>query len=384
MPKRIDRLTEAQKARVDGWADKWIEIGLRTGAADRPAFEAAARECYRYAGIPWHGNVVWVPSPLVVALAAPIAALLIQFHRRKTFDRDAVRGAVRGAVDDAVGDAVDGAVRGAVRDAVEGAVKEVIKQRWNYYFGGQLWPGGYWWGGAFTSFFREVCGLTLEGDLWDRGRAYEQTIENACWWYPHRDFLMVCERPTTINRELVNPERPRGIGSHRLHRTDGPAVAWPDGWGVYAIHGVQLPGWIIEHPERITVNYIEREGNAEIRRTMIERYGWARYIADSKCQVVDECASDHAIRGLRGAKLLRKELAGEPEPIIYLSMVNSSPEPDGHYKTYLERIDPKAYGGAAARNCHAAMASRWRYRDDNGELQLSFPRYQDYRPSAES
>lgn len=50
MVKRIDSLTEAQRARFDEWADKWIEVGLRTGAADRPKFEAAAEQCYRAAG----------------------------------------------------------------------------------------------------------------------------------------------------------------------------------------------------------------------------------------------------------------------------------------------------------------------------------------------
>ncbi len=74
---RIDALTPEQTARFDEWADKWIEIGLRTGYADRPRFETAVEKCYRYADIPWHGNVVWVSSPLVMAFAAPTAALLI-------------------------------------------------------------------------------------------------------------------------------------------------------------------------------------------------------------------------------------------------------------------------------------------------------------------
>ena len=115
MPKRIDSLTEAQKAQMEAHADKWIEVGLRTGKADRAKFEAAAKKCYEYAGIPWHGNVVWTTSPLVVAFAAPAASLLIQLLRQKKFDYDA---AVRAAVDAAVG----GAVRVAVRDAVGGAV----------------------------------------------------------------------------------------------------------------------------------------------------------------------------------------------------------------------------------------------------------------------
>jgi hypothetical protein len=71
MAKRINSLTYEQAAQMPAWADKWIEIGLRTGAADRQTFEAAAKKCYEHAGVPWHNNVAWVSSPLVLALAAP-------------------------------------------------------------------------------------------------------------------------------------------------------------------------------------------------------------------------------------------------------------------------------------------------------------------------
>src|SRR5574337_1572499 len=129
MVKRIDSLTPQQRARMDEWADKWISVGLRTGAADRPKFEKAAEQCYRAAGLPWHGNVVWVPSPIVMAIAAPVAALVIQLHRAKN-PGDAVRVAVGGAVSGAVGGAVrvavDGAVRDAVSSAVDGAVRDAV------------------------------------------------------------------------------------------------------------------------------------------------------------------------------------------------------------------------------------------------------------------
>src|SRR5574337_1327929 len=117
MVKRIDSLTPQQRARMDEWADRWISVGLRTGAADRPKFEKAAEQCYRATGLSWHGNVVWVPSPIVMAFAAPVAALVIQLHRAKN-----PGVAVDDAVYDAVGDAVRGAVGGAVDDAVYGAV----------------------------------------------------------------------------------------------------------------------------------------------------------------------------------------------------------------------------------------------------------------------
>src|SRR5574337_1094444 len=125
MVKRIDSLTPQQRARMDEWADKWISVGLRTGAADRHKFEKAAEQCYLASNLSWHGNVVWVPSPIVMAFAAPVAALVIQLHRAKN-PGDAVRVAVSGAVDGAVGDAVDGAVSGAVDVAVSAAVRGAV------------------------------------------------------------------------------------------------------------------------------------------------------------------------------------------------------------------------------------------------------------------
>lgn len=107
-------------------------------------------------------------------------------------------------------------------------------------------------------------------------------------------------------------------------------------------------------------------------------------MTDCAAQVVDEAGEDHLIAGLRGARLLRKELPGEPEPIVYLELRNSTPEPDGTYRRYLKRIDPHAYDGDAGRLCHAAMASRRRHVEDEGRLQLTVERWEDYQPTLES
>src|SRR5574337_740900 len=122
MVKRIDSLTPQQRARMDEWADKWISVGLRTGAADRHKFEKAAEQCYLASNLSWHGNVVWVPSPIVMAFAAPVAALV--WHGNvgsapppavSAFAAPAAGGAVHVAVAENVG----GAVRDAVGDAVD-------------------------------------------------------------------------------------------------------------------------------------------------------------------------------------------------------------------------------------------------------------------------
>lgn len=186
---------------------------------------------------------------------------------------------------------------------------------------------------------------------------------------------------------VLASDRPRRLfldAAERLHNPSGPALEYGDGLAVYAWHGVCVEPRIITDPGSITVEEIEREGNAEIRRVMIERYGWKRYIADCGAEIVDQIPDDHPIVGLRGARLLRKWLDTEREPIVYLEMVNASPQPDGSCKRYLQRIDPSAYNGDAGHLCHAAMASLWRHRDDKGQLASTFRRWKDYQPTAES
>lgn len=313
---RIDQLTDDQRARFEEWGDKWIEIGLRTGPADRAKFEQAVQDCYRFAGIPWPAVVVWVPSPMVMALAAPTAALVIESILASRAAK-APRGRGLTAAE------VDEAVRGAVGEAVHG----VIRRAWSNYFGGQFWPGGYWWGGAFTSFFREVCGLDLQGDLWDRGKAYEATIQSACWWWPHRRFVMVCARPLAIHRELVNPSIQRGWGSHRLHCDTGPAVVWPDGWGVYAWHGIRVPRHVIDAPETITAAQVKAEDNTEVRRVMLARMGEDRFVRES------------------GAKPIHSDTCGVlydfGDETLAVKVINSTAEPDGSFKPYWLYVHPE-------------------------------------------
>src|SRR3990167_8793507 len=123
MPKRIDKLTDEQKSQIDAWADKWIEIGLRTGEIDLQTFTEGAKEAYGFASIPWHNNVIVVDNPLIMALAAPVAGLILN---NIAIVGDAVGDTVVGAVDDAVSNAVNGAVAGAVNGTVGDAVGDTV------------------------------------------------------------------------------------------------------------------------------------------------------------------------------------------------------------------------------------------------------------------
>ncbi|MEU6782999.1 DUF6745 domain-containing protein [Nonomuraea angiospora] len=90
-------------------------------AVERRAWESAARACYREIGVPFPERVVWVPSPLVGAFAAPIAACLSTGHRNSR-----VLESVYRAVDGTAGESVGHAVRAAVRVAADGAASDPV------------------------------------------------------------------------------------------------------------------------------------------------------------------------------------------------------------------------------------------------------------------
>ncbi|MEU7860488.1 DUF6745 domain-containing protein [Nonomuraea sp. NPDC049141] len=97
------------------------ERGRDDTAAERRAWESAARACYREIGVPFPERVVWVSSPLVGAFAAPIAACLSTGHRNSR-----VLDSVYRAVDDTAGQTVGRAVRAAVQAAADGAVSDPV------------------------------------------------------------------------------------------------------------------------------------------------------------------------------------------------------------------------------------------------------------------
>ena len=372
--------------------------------------EDGMRRCYEYAGKPWPGNVVRVASPIVGVFAAPVAQFEIELRRnllksqgvwsdgavdgavRDAVDgavrdavrgavRDAVRGAVRDAVHGAVDDAVDGAVRGAVDDAVDGAVRgavggavhgavdgavhdavhgavhdavhgavrgavhgavrQVIQNRWYYRLGGRLWPT---WQ-AYVAYFRDIVNLQLDGDTWDRSRAYEDA-QGAGWWWPFKDFVMVCEPPVELHLEQVGP---RGWGSHRLHCETGPAVRWSDGWGVYSWHGTNVPAWVIENP---TVEKAMAERNTEIRRCALEAIGWGElepHLGDPIDVCADPGNAPHELKLYR----LPDKLNSYGQPINLLLMTNGSPDRSGSLRRYGETVP--------AQLTSAIAAASWQY-----------------------
>ena len=342
MVKRIDSLSEAQKARMPEWRDKWIEIGLRTGDSDKAAFAEHVRGCYEAAKLAPPERIIYVPSPLRLALEAPAAAMAIELKQRIP------EGAVLSDAD---------------RAAITTATKEVIRRAWGNIMGGQFWVGGWWGSPAYVAFFTDVCGLELAPETAAAARAYRGTSEAACWWCPHRDFVMVSERPKWIDRDDLG----------RLHSTSRHAIEWPDGWGLYRVHGVDVPADIVLDPGAISVKRIDEEPNAEVRRIMLEIYGLQKYVASAKAEILDQ---DVDLDG-QPRRLLRHS------GMVFCEVRNSTLEADGTRKTYLLAVHPELrpippsgsnlpLGGPQKMTCRNAIAS------------MHYLRGEEYRPEIET
>ncbi|SEG61107.1 hypothetical protein SAMN05444920_103456 [Nonomuraea solani] len=148
----------------------------------------------------------------------------------------------------------------------------------------------------------------------------KRVAECAGWWWPYERLAIVTERPVEVHLDDLG----------RLHRADGPALLYADGFALHAWHGMPVPAGFGAELGEVTPERIRAESNAELRRVMLEHFGLERYLAESGAQPVH---SDET------GVLWRIELPGD-EPLAMVEVVNSTPEPDGTSRTYFLRVPP--------------------------------------------
>lgn len=154
----------------------------------------------------------------------------------------------------------------------------------------------------------------------DRLAGLAAVAEHAGWWWPYEHAVVVCERPVELHRDEAG----------RLDRGDGPALAFPDGFALHAWRGMAVPAEFLAGLPGLTPARIRAEENAELRRVMLEYYGYDRYL--------DASGARHAHSDGTGV-LWRIELADD-EDVVMVEVVNSTPEPDGTHRTYWLRVPP--------------------------------------------
>lgn len=174
-----------------------------------------------------------------------------------------------------------------------------------------LWDGA---GEKSLAEFLGHCGLGII-------KSIVEANKHCGYWWPLRGIVVATEKHSSIHLDEWR----------RLHCEEDMAIQYPDGWGVYAWKGVRAPKKVIVAPEILTVRDIDMETNAEIRRIMLERFGWGRYLDESNSKPVHKD---------KFGILYRREMPDD-EPLVMVKVKNKTPEPDGTFKDYFLRVPPE-------------------------------------------
>ncbi|WP_418960114.1 DUF6745 domain-containing protein [Streptomyces tritici] len=303
--------------------DRWRAIAAATGPADRAAAEAGVRLAYRLAGLAEPSEIRWADSPRAAV------ALVKELTDKGRSVRDEVRTRPWAEERRRVHDELGPAGWAAHWSATGARLWETTRALTERIRAGILTGHG-----ADTPGPDEARLLLLDAVLgqhdaaWlaafdgrgDRLAGVAEVAAHAGWWWPYERVAVVCERPVELHRDEAG----------RLDRGDGPALAFADGFALYAWRGMPVPSDFPEQLAGLTPERIRTEENAELRRVMLEFYGYDRFLAESGARPVN--------RDETGV-LWRIELPDD-EDVAMVEVVNSTPEPDGTYRTYWLRVPP--------------------------------------------
>ncbi|WP_097992195.1 DUF6745 domain-containing protein [Streptomyces sp. f51] len=301
----------------------WRSVAAATGRADRAAAEAGVRRAYRTAGLAEPDRIIWAASPRAAvetvekltdagrSVREEVRTRPWADERRRMYDElgpagwSALWSATGAQLWETTAALAERIRTGVVADLAprpqdEGAVRLVLLDA-------VLGQHDAAWLAAFDGHGDRLAGLA-------------EVACNAGWWWPYENAAVITERPDVLHRDEAG----------RLDHGEGPALAYGDGFALHAWRGMPVPAAFLDELSSLTPERIRAEENAELRRVMLEYYGYDRYLSESGAEPVH--------RDETGI-LWRIALDGD-EDVVMVEVVNSTPEPDGTYRTYWLRVPP--------------------------------------------
>ncbi|MGI5237507.1 DUF6745 domain-containing protein [Dactylosporangium sp. CA-139066] len=382
---------ESRAAALGAVSAKWLAAGLSTAPADRAAAREAVRLAYRSAGLPEPRHIVWFASPLAGARAAALltgrrdlpgaapdpadeavaADLRAQgcppvIGSAGPSMRNAVRtapwAAARSEAHDLLGpdgwaalwSACGAEVWRLVNDRIATPLRNHLRGELPVHaravlldaVGGQHDAG---WLAAFDAAFPQPAAAPAAaqpapgpdftagpvGVAWAATAAgaadavlhavqplagLAGVARSASWWWPYANVAILTDRPDALHRDNIG----------RLHAADAPALHFSDGYALHAWRGMPIPSDLVHRLAHLTHQEIAAERNAELRRVMLEHFGYERYLREAGARKVsqDECG------------ILWRLHFNDDEPLTMVEVVNSTPEPDGTSRVYWLRVPP--------------------------------------------
>ena len=292
---KIESLTDAQIAQFPRYVREWTTIGTSTEPADRPRAEAAIGRMYAIAGLEVP-RIVWCDSPLSMVLTKAALEKMPEGVGAsvRASVRDSVRDSVGASVWASVWDSVRASVWASVWDSVRASVGDSVgasvRDSVGDSVGASVWASVFgqheagWL--SFYRFFRDECGLVEQTEklsgLWE--------LAKSCGWVlPYKNICFASDRHATCKLD----------GNGRIHSEVGPAVAYRDGFAIYAWHGTRVPAGWIESKATVSPKDVLGHTDGNVRAAGIQIVGWARLLSELSASVVDRHPE-----GMAGGELL--------------------------------------------------------------------------------
>ncbi|MCH8055610.1 MAG: hypothetical protein IH857_05600, partial [Deltaproteobacteria bacterium] len=265
------KLTPMERAALPGVCEKWNRIALCSLPADRDEAERGAVELYKAVGLQQPKEFIWFDS---YQNAFEIHGSGHEFQQHGSnlwpvfgwINRSGWNWAmyhfaprVLHSVSDTISESITVPLGLAqLRDAVgyRHSSGRILNLPICYGQGDADWF-------AFLDFFSTVIGFPHGKDL----SGLMRIVSSCGFFWPGVNKVAFFERPLLL----------RFDDRRRPHSVEGPAIQYPGGLTVYAIHGVPVPRKYIETPsEKIDLAEVLQEQNAEVRMAVIGKVGFKR------------------------------------------------------------------------------------------------------------
>jgi len=283
-------LSKENKAKIPEWNKRWLEdVVLRTKPMtpqDKFEVEKSIREIYRLAKLDGDNvNVVFVRSPLE-ATAEATAEAAKKNHTFGNANFDSYRVAFASALEvtrdaSAVYPFDAASVYTLTFDAMFYAIFHASQKLISdtSHFSANVHSQDC----SYLCFVRDIIGFECEEHK--NYKHYETCTKQSGPRYMNPNFCVISDFPI----ELHNYKRD---GVLVAHNDKGPSHLWSDGFAIWTIHGVPVTEQIVMSPKTLTIKQIDKEQNQEVKRVMIERFTWARYITETNAKCLDARTND--------------------------------------------------------------------------------------------
>ena len=264
----ITELTREQEDLLLCIRQEWEMLGQCCESANRWAAETAMIGFYKKIKKP-PPAFLWVDSPLTGALVT-----IIMNSRSSLWSSldsslgsslwsslgSSLRSSLWSSLDSSLRSSLDSSLDSSLGSSLRSSLRSSPSNCWHWGTHDGAWI-------AFYDFCRRI-GVKYEKENNAALSLHVQYARSALWASSYEKVSFLCERPTKVH--MIRHHH----GYLILHCDGGPAVAFRDGFAVWALNGVMVSKKIAETPaEKLDPLIFAKERNVEIRKEILRKIG---------------------------------------------------------------------------------------------------------------